>query len=98
MIFFFLFCIVLSTQSIKLGLDSIFCILSLSTSLSALTLAPGCLHMVSSSSPSCSMVSDHACQHDECMKDSSDRTVSFDTHFHSSEPKLKYSSGHIFEV
>lgn len=61
------------------------------TSLSALTLAPDCIHVVSPTSPLCSMLSDHSCQRDECVKDSSDRTVSFDTRFHSSEPRLKYS-------
>lgn len=65
---------------------------ALSISLSALTLAPGCLHVVSPTSPLRSILSDHLCQRDERVKDSSDTIVSFDTHFHSSEPRLKYTS------
>lgn len=48
-------------------------------------------------SPLCSVLSDHLCQRDERVKDSSDRTVFFDTHFHSSKSRLQYSSESLFQ-
>lgn len=92
-----LFCIILSTRSTKLCLGGVFFILS---TLDICHYSPWPLAVFTwyhPTSPLCSMLSDHLCQCDECVKDSSDRTVFFDTHFHSYESRLQYSSESLFQ-